>query len=740
VGERSRPRIVIAFLLGDLSPSLVFLFHSRYRSEEMMMEQLPKTYDPKTIEEVVAKRWERQGYGNPDNLPEDKNSGRFTKPFVVMMAPPNITGTLHMGHALEATIVDTIVRFKRMEGYRTLYLPGTDHAGIATQNVVEKALRKEGKTRFDLGREKFIERVWEWQREYGRKILDQFKRLGVSVDWSRERFTMDPLYVKAVETAFRHYEEKGWIYQGERVINWCTRCASSLSDLELEYREEKGTLWRIRYPLEGRDEGGGYVVVATTRPETMLGDTAVAVHPNDERYEHLVGKRLHLPLTDRTIPLIADEAVDRSFGTGAVKVTPAHDLTDAEIGERHKLERIAVIDKEGKMSDAAPKPYRNLSVHEAREAILRDLEAAGLLEGGDPYTHNVAVCYRCETPVEPLPSKQWFLKMSELAKLASDAYRQGRIRIVPERWRDIALERLARERDWCISRQIWWGHRIPVPGEEDVLDTWFSSALWPFATLGWPDACEASRGPCIPKPGSDLDRFYPTQWMTSARDILFLWINRMVFSALELTNDIPFTEVYIHPTVLTKEGRRMSKSLGTGIDPLTIIERYGADALRFGLLWQLTGTQDIRFDESAIIAGKKFLNKLWNAARYTAGKTEGHRVPEHRPEPANEEDRTILEELERAIANVERELAELRFGQALERFYDFFWHALCDRYLEATKHRNDDDAKRLLLWIISVSLRVLHPMIPFITDELWEKLPHEKYVPLMIAEWPKINE
>lgn len=696
----------------------------RYHQEHMGLE-LPKTYDPKAVEEDIAARWERDGYGNPDNLPP-----RHREVFVVMMPPPNVTGTLHLGHALEASLTDCLVRWRRMLGFKTLYLPGMDHAGIATQNAVEKELKKEGKTRFDLGREKFVERVWKWKEEYGGKILEQFKRLGVSVDWSRERFTMDEGYVQAVEAAFAHYRAKGWIYKGTRVVNWCPRCATSLSDLELEYKEEKGKLYYLRYPIAGnpkskiQNPNTDFIVVATTRPETMLGDTAVAVHPDDKRYKALAGKTALLPLTDREIPVVADEAVDKDYGTGAVKVTPGHDMLDQEIGERHKLPTIKAINEEGRMTDAVPEPYRGMTTQEARDALLRDLEQQGLVEKTEDIIHNVAHCHRCDTVVEPMPSEQWFLKMSELAGLAAEAYRKGEVRFQPERWKAVALKRLEEERDWCISRQLWWGHRIPIEGEEDVLDTWFSSALWPFATLGYPAQTE------------DLKNYYPTQWMTSARDILFLWINRMVFSGIEFLGKAPFADVFIHPTVLTKEGKRMSKSLGTGLDPLELINEYGADAVRFGLLWQTTGVQDIRFDQSAILAGRKFLNKLWNAARYILGTVGETTVPTTQPEAATDEDRAILNALAEALTTLNDNIAALRFGQALEGFYEFFWHTFCDRYLEQTKVRSDDGAHAVLLFTLSASLRALHPFIPFLTDELWSKLPHREFVPLMIAEWP----
>lgn len=724
--------------------------------------ELDKRYDAKATEHRVSARWEKQGYANPDNLPE-----RHKDPFVVMLPPPNVTGSLHMGHALEVTLTDCLIRFRRMQGRKTLWLPGTDHAGIATQRVVEKKIKKEqGKTRFELGREKFLEEVLSWKEEYGDKIYQQLKRIGTSLDFSRARFTMDEGYVKAVETAFAHYLKKGWIYQGERVVNWCVQCATSLSDLELEYEEEKDFLYHIRYPfadedgaaggtrgstsgkLRGRTSSGTAahgITVATTRPETMLGDTAVAVHPDDKRYKIVIGKSVELPLTGRTISIVADDAIDMEFGTGALKVTPAHDFTDAEIGERHGLDTVQVIDERGKMNKNAPKAYQDLTVSEARKKVVKDLDAQGYLQASEPLTHSVAVCYRCGTTVEPLVSKQWFLKMSELATKAREAYERGDVRFTPQRWADIAIERLKHERDWCISRQLWWGHRIPVEGEEDVLDTWFSSTLWPFAALGWPmpgpqkdaERTQKNAGGVTGHP-NDLERFYPTQWMTSARDILFLWINRMVFSGIEFMGEAPFAEVFIHPTVLTKSGERMSKSLGTGIDPIELIEEHGADATRFGLLWQTTGVQDIRFDESAILAGKKFTNKIWNATRYVLMLVgQDAVVPAERPKAVTEEDEAILTALDSAIEKLTGNIEDLRFGQALEGFYKFFWHTFADVYIEQTKVRSDEAVKAVLLWTLAESLKALHPFIPFVTDELYEKLPHgEGALPITIAHWP----
>ncbi len=572
---------------------------------KLIYMELPKVYEPKKVEDKIYQLWQDSGFFNPDNLP-----GKKGKPYTIVIPPPNVTGSLHMGHALNAVVQDVLIRKKRMEGYRALWLPGTDHAGIATQNVVEKELRKEGKTRFDLGKEKFIERAWQWKEKYGNIILEQFKKIGASCDWSRTRFTMDKDYAKAVEAAFLHYYKKGWIYQGERTVNWCSRCATSLSDLELDYKEEPAFLYYIKY---------GPLTVATVRPETKLGDTAVAVNPKDQRYKKYVGKTIDIQtvLGPAKMKVIGDESVDMEFGTGAMKVTPAHDLHDFELGEKHKLERKQVIGPDGKMTKLAGK-YAGLTVMEARQRVIEDMKKIGILEKEEPYNHNIAKCYRCGTVIEPILSKQWFLKMDKLAEMAIKAVKSGQVKFQPKSFEKIYFDWLKNIRDWCISRQIWWGHKIPLKGEEDVLDTWFSSALWPFATLGWPPPSkkEASLAPKGRAPKNDLDKFYPTNVLSTARDIINLWVARMIFSGLEFTEKIPFQTVFIHPTVLTKEGKRMSKSLGTGKDPMLLIEKYGADATRFGISWQILGNQDIRFVEDNILMGKKFCNKIWNAARF----------------------------------------------------------------------------------------------------------------------------
>jgi len=695
--------------------------------------ELPKVYDPKKVEEKIYNLWQKSGYFNPDKLPR-----RHKKPYCVIIPPPNVTGTLHMGHALNATIQDILIRWRRLQGYKTLWLPGTDHAGIATQVVVEKELKKEGRSRFDLGREKFIERIWQWKEKYGDIILDQLKKLGASCDWSRTRFTMDEDYIKAVKEAFSHYHKKGWIYQGERVVNWCPRCQTSLSDLEIEYKEEKGKLWYIRYPLSKPYtlNPKPYITVATTRPETMLGDTAVAVNPNDKRYENLIGKKAILPLAKREIPIIADKSIDPKFGTGAVKVTPAHDLTDYEISLRHNLQAIQVINEKAEITKEVSLPYQGLKTLEARQKVVQDLEKLGLLEKVEDYAHQIPKCYRCATTVELIPSKQWFLKMTDLAKMAISAVKSGKVKFTPKHWEKIYFDWLKNIKDWCISRQIWWGHKIPVEGVNDVLDTWFSSALWPFATLGWP------------KKTKDLKKFYPTNVLSTDRGIINLWVARMIFSGKEFMQKEPFKDVYIHATVLTREGKRMSKSLGTGIDPVNLIEKYGADATRFGISWQIMGGQDIRFVEDNIIMGRKFCNKLWNASRFVllqfpsfcGQKQRGRRDASLRPPNSKltVADKKILRALDKTIKSVDKDLESFRFGRAARRLYEFFWHDFCDVYIEKSKKQVDLKTKKILLYVLLNSLKLLHPLIPFITEEIYQKLPiKNKKQCLMIEEWPK---
>jgi len=680
----------------------------------------PKTYDPKQVEDKIYGLWQKSGFFNPDKLPK-KNK----KPYSIVLPPPNVTGTLHMGHALNTTVQDILIRWKRLQGYKTLWLPGTDHAGIATQNVVEKELKKEGLSRFDLGKEKFIEKIWQWKEKYGDIILDQLKKMGASCDWSRTRFTLDKEYVKAVETAFLNYHKKGWIYRGKRVVNWCTRCQTSLSDLEIEYKEELGKMWYIRYPLQNKS----HIIVATTRPETMLGDTAVAVNPKDTRYKNLIGEKVVLPLTDRIIPIIEDRLIDLNFGTGAVKVTPAHDLTDYEIGLRHNLESIQVINERGQTTINVPAPYQGLKVMEAREKVIKDLEEKNLIEKIEDYSHQIPKCYRCSNTIELIPSEQWFLKMDELAKKAIHSVKSGKVKFQPKRWEKVYLEWLKNIKDWCISRQIWWGHKIPIEGENDVLDTWFSSALWPFATLGWPKKTE------------DLKKFYPTNTLSTDRGIINLWVTRMIFSGIEFISKDPFQNVYIHATVLTKEGKRMSKSLGTGIDPLLLIEKYGADATRFGTAWQIMGGQDIRFVEDNIVMGRKFCNKIWNASRFVMMQIGKSKIDSKKPkltQKLTSADKKILKALDKTVVLIDKYLENFQFGQAARQLYSFFWHDFCDLYIEKAKKQEDKKTKQILSYVLLSSLKLLHPFIPFVTEEIYQGLPiKNKKKCLIIEDWPK---
>jgi valyl-tRNA synthetase len=777
--------------------------------------ELPKAYNPKEAEERIYRLWEKSGFFNPNGLP--KRYGREAKRYVIMLPPPNITGSLHMGHALNAVVQDVLIRQKRMQGYTTLWLPGTDHAGIAAQNVVEKELKKEGLTRFDLGREKFLERMWKWKKRYGDIILEQFKKLGASCDWSRTVFTMDNDYAKAVATAFIHYYDKGWIYRAKRVVNWCPRCHTSLSDLELEYKEEAGKLWYIKYPLIQNSKlktlnsqqtqnsklrnaqrhtlNAHYIVVATTRPETMLGDTAVAVNPQDKRYKNLIGRKALLPLVNREIPIVADKLVDPNFGTGAVKVTPAHDLIDYDIGLRHKLPSVQVIDETGSITASAPLAYQGLRGEEARRKIVEDLQTQGFLEKVEDYTHQIPKCYRCNTTIELIPSWQWFLKMDDLARIAIRTVKSGKVRFIPKRWEKVYFAWLENGRDWCISRQLWWGHRIPIwfcandnnehqiqsethnssaaknnyvasvtkpkkcpfcgkcamEQSEDVLDTWFSSALWPFATLGWPDAfVKAKNG--NQKAKGDLARFYPTNVLSTDRGIINLWVARMIFSGMEFMGKEPFRDVYIHATVLTREGKRMSKSLGTGIDPVGLIEKYGADATRFGIAWQITDLQDIRFGEENLLMGQKFCNKIWNAARFVLLQmsNSNFQISDKFPMRSSQlthADRKILLALKKAVREINNDLARYRFGKAAQRLYHFFWHNFCDVYIETAKLQiqNSKSAmqkkqtQQILLYVLVTSLKLLHPFAPFITEEIYQKLPlKNKKTCLMIEEWPRL--
>lgn len=705
------------------------------------MKELSKTYNPKETGGRIYDLWEKADAFQPKADPKQK-------PFTIVIPPPNVTGSLHMGHALNNTIQDILIRRSRMRGIPTLWIPGTDHAGIATQNVVEKALAKKGISRQELGREKFIEEIKLWVDEYGHIIIDQLKKLGCSCDWSRQRFTMDDEYSEAVKTAFEHYYKKGWIYQGERVINWCVRCQTALSDIEVEHQEQKAKLYYFKY------DKNFPITIATTRPETKLGDTAVAVNPKDKRYQEFIDKtyKVNFVGVEREIKIIADTSIEMDFGTGAVGVTPAHSLVDYEMAEKHSLDIIKVIDQFGRITKEGG-PYEGLKTTEAVEKIIEKLRAEGLLEKEEESDNALSVCYRCNRPIEPQPSKQWFLKMSELAKPAIEAVEKGEIKFYPARWNKVYLDWMKNLKDWCISRQIWFGHKIPIEGEEDVLDTWFSSALWPFATLSWP------------KETADLKYFYPTSVMTTARDILYLWVARMIFSGYEFMKKKPFETVYIHPTIFNKEGKRMSKSLGTGVDPLELIEKYGADATRFGLTYINTGVQDLKFDEEAILAGKKFANKVWNIARFVLQNANCH--SEAKPKNLvgsfanaqddikSQSDKKILNSLSDLVNSVNSNLDEFKFGQAAHDLYDFVWHDFADVYIEQVKSHSIDESIRgnssrnykskvkspdvVLLYVLTTSLKLLHPIMPFVTEEIWQNLYENKMVEeklLITAKWP----
>lgn len=690
---------------------------------------------------------------------------RSREPFTIVIPPPNITGSLHMGHALNNILQDIIVRKKRMEGCVTLWLPGTDHAGIATQNVVEQELAREGLTRRDLGREKFLEKVWEWKEKYGSTIINQLKRLGCSCDWDRERFTMDEGYSRAVKTVFVGLFKEGLIYRGNYIINWCPRCYTALSDLEVDHEEREGSLWYIKYPFEDSQE---YLTIATTRPETLLGDTAVAVHPNDERYQKYVGKTLILPFLRRKISIIADEYVDPEFGTGAVKVTPAHDPNDFEIGQRHKLPQVVVLTPDAKINENGG-PYNGMDRYECREAILKDLEREGLLEKVEPHLHAVGHCYRCETVVEPYLSEQWFIKMKPLAESAIKAVKEGKVKFTPKRWEKVYFDWMYNIKDWCISRQIWWGHQIPVwycdrcgeiivemeeptsctkcgnlslRQDTDVLDTWFSSALWPFAVFGWPEKTE------------DLSYFYPTSLLSTGFDIIYFWVARMIIMGLHFMHDVPFREVYIHALIRDALGRKMSKSLGNVIDPIDMIGKYGTDALRFTLAALATPGRDIFLSEEKIEGNRNFVNKIWNASRFVLMNLEGYSPEEAQSQELEYTlaDRWILSRYTRTVSLVEENMNSYNFSEACRILYDFFWGEFCDWYIELTKPRlyptSDEQratsglerltAQHVLLWVLGGTLRLLHPFMPFVTEEIWQRLPAlPTRKSIVIAPWPK---
>ena len=715
-----------------------------------MKKELPKVYEPQEVEGRIYEMWEKNGcfagHRDPDK-----------KPFTIVMPPPNVTGQLHMGHAMDCTLQDILIRFKRMQGYAALWVPGTDHAGIATQIKVEEELRKkEGLSRHDLGREKFLERVWDWKHQYGNRIVAQQKKMGASCDWDRSRFTMDEGLSKAVRHVFVSLYKKGLIYKGSRIVNWCPHCVTALSDAEVEYQDKPGHLWHLRYPIVG--EEGRYVIVATTRPETMLGDTGVAVNPNDERYKDLIGKKCLLPLVNREIPIVADEYVDMEFGTGCVKMTPAHDPNDFEVGLRCNLESIRVLDDHGVVNENGGK-YQGLERYEARKAIVADLDELGLLEKIEDHQHNVGTCYRCGTDVEPIISAQWFVKMGPLAEEALRVVRDGETKFVPERFTKTYTNWMENVHDWCISRQLWWGHQIPawtcsecghitvsetdptecehchskhITQEEDVLDTWFSSALWPFSTLGWPD-----------ENSEDFKYFYPTDVLVTGYDIIFFWVARMIFSGCAHTGKTPFHTVFIHGLVRDDKGRKMSKSLGNGIDPLEMAEKYGADALRFNLITGNSPGNDMRFYVEKCEAMRNFANKIWNASRFVMMNLT---ITENKlPDTLEPEDKWILCRLGEVINEVTENMEAYELGVASAKVYDFIWSDYCDWYIELTKARlqgEDEAAKvqaqQVLVYVLTETLKLLHPFMPFITEEIWQALPHEGDF-LMLQSWPKAD-
>ena len=716
-----------------------------------MARELPKVYDPKEVESKLYQFWLDNGYFHAKRDPDKK-------PFTIVMPPPNVTGQLHMGHAMDAALQDILIRFKRMQGYSALWLPGVDHAGIATQIKVEEELRKDGITRYDLGREKFLEKVWDWKHQYGNRIVEQQKKLGASCDWDRARFTMDEGCSNAVREVFVNLYEQGLIYKGSRIINWCPHCITALSDAEVEYVDKPGNLWHIRYPLA---DGSGEVVVATTRPETMLGDSGVCVNPNDERYASIVGKKVILPLMNKEIPVVADDYAEMEFGTGCVKMTPAHDPNDFEVGLRHNLEIIRVLDDKGVVNELGGK-YEGLDRYEARKQIVADLEEQGYLVKVEPHAHNVGTCYRCHRDVEPIISAQWFVKMKPLAEEALRVVYEGETKFVPERFTKTYTNWMENVRDWCISRQLWWGHQIPawycadcghmtvsredatccekcgsknITRDEDVLDTWFSSALWPFETLGWPNT-EAE----------DFKYFYPTDVLVTGYDIIFFWVARMIFSGCKQTGKRPFHTVLIHGLVRDDKGRKMSKSLGNGIDPLEMIDRYGSDALRMNMVTGNSPGNDMRFYVERCEAMRNFANKLWNASRYVMMNLsiEKNELPElSKLETA---DKWILSKLNTLIAEVTENMDKYELGVAEQKCYDFIWDSYCDWYIELTKARlysEDEESKQtaqqVLLYVLDQMLRLMHPFMPFITEEIWQAIPHEGEA-LIIAEWPKYRE
>ena len=712
------------------------------------MSELPKTYDPKAVEDKLYSFWNDSGFFHAEVNPKKK-------PYTIVIPPPNVTGQLHMGHAFDETLQDVLIRTKRMQGYEALWMPGTDHAGIATQIKVEENLRKEeGKTRYDLGREEFLKRVWDWKHKFGNRIISQLKKLGSSCDWERERFTMDEGCSKAVREVFVNLYNKGLIYKGHRIINWCPHCATALSDAEVEYETQPGKLWHIRYPLA---DGSGDMVVATTRPETFMGDTGVAVNPNDKRYKHLIGKTCILPIMNREIPIFGDEYVDMEFGTGCVKVTPCHDPNDFEMGQRHNLEQILVFNEDATVNANGGK-YEGMDRYECRKAVVKDLEEGGYLVKIEDHEHNVGTCYRCGTTVEPMTSAQWFVKMAPLAKPAMDVVNEGKTKFVPDRFSKTYLRWMENVHDWCISRQLWWGHRIPafycedcgemtvsktdvctcpkcggthIHQEEDVLDTWFSSALWPFSTLGWPDKTK------------ELEYFYPTSTLVTGYDIIFFWVARMIFSGVEHMGETPFETVYIHGLVRDAQGRKMSKSLGNGIDPLEVIDQYGADALRFTLATGNSPGNDMRFSDERVQASRNFCNKIWNASRFiqmnlTIDKDKAVQLPAD----LALEDKWIVSKFNTLVADVTRNIDQYELGLAASKLNDFIWENFCDWYIEIAKTRlqtGDENVQKVLCYVLSGAMQLLHPFMPFITETIWQALPHEG-PSVMVSSWPEYDE
>lgn len=712
-----------------------------------MAKELDKQYSPQNVEDRTYKFWCDHKYFHAEVNPDKK-------PYTIVIPPPNITGQLHMGHALDETLQDILIRWRRMEGYETLWLPGTDHASIATEAKIVEAMRKEGITKEEIGREKFLERAWEWKAQYGGRIVEQLKKLGSSCDWDRERFTLDEGCSKAVREVFCKLYDKGLIYRGERIINWCPHCLTSISDAEVEYEDQAGHFWHLRYPFK---DGSGYLELATTRPETLLGDTAVAVNPNDERYKGMVGKTLILPIVHREIPVIADDYVDIEFGTGVVKITPAHDPNDFEVGLRHNLEVINVLTPDAKIVDDYPK-YAGMDRYEARKAIVEDLEAEGALVEIEDYSHNVGTCYRCGTTVEPRVSKQWFVKMEPLAKPAVEVVRNGEVKFVPERFDKTYFHWMENIKDWCISRQLWWGHRIPayycddcgevmvsaqevhtcskcgsnhVHQDPDTLDTWFSSALWPFSTLGYPDDTK------------ELEYFYPTDTLVTGYDIIFFWVARMIFSGVEHMGQVPFHTVLIHGLVRDAQGRKMSKSLGNGIDPLLVIDQYGADALRFTLATGNAPGNDMRFSDEKVKASRNFANKLWNAARFVLMYLGNDYSYPGLPKDLAIEDKWILSKVNTLAKEVTDNLERFELGIAVAKLYDFIWDVFCDWYIEIAKIRlqsgeGADTAKAVLVYVLTDILKLLHPFMPFITEEIYQAIPHDTES-IMISKWPEYD-